>query len=188
MKVRNGRSQQHFSDFNSTSLHHTVVADLPELLNMIARAEHGGIKGIADDFMSRFPGFTKQQVQSKIDVVGVREKRPGDQRKVWYIRPQFLSHVNAETKAYLAAMAVLAVPTSPAPAAPSAVDHTPFRQQLARLDEGEITENQFVQIVRGIVNPRVSATKPPEVASAKGHDVKVDKPATAQEVHEEDVR
>jgi len=81
--------------------------DLPELLGMIARAEHKGIKVIVEMFTSKFPLVSKRQAQLKIETVGVREKRIGDARQVWHIRDEFLHLMNDETNAYIAARPVV---------------------------------------------------------------------------------
>ena len=56
-------------------------------------------------------------------------------------------------------------------------------------DEGGDTADLHKEVERQQgADEEVAKEVAKEVASAKGHDVKVDKPATAQEVHEEEVR
>jgi len=75
-----------------------------ELANIIARARSQGKDAIIDEFQSQFPGKgSKKTVGSKIDTVGIKEKRAdeGDTAPHWYVNSDHTHLLTKETKKHI---------------------------------------------------------------------------------------
>eukprot|EP00903_Cladosiphon_okamuranus_P016661 g15364.t1 len=62
-----------------------------ELARFACRSGSKGMEKVVTDFTAVHPEASKRQVEKKIQEIAYKEKRPGDVRDSWYIRPGFES-------------------------------------------------------------------------------------------------
>jgi hypothetical protein len=77
---------------------------LENLANLVARSGSVGIVGVANKFLSEYPGVcARRQVVSKIEEIAQKEKREeeGDTSAIWHIRKQYVNLIDQDTKKFL---------------------------------------------------------------------------------------
>lgn len=72
-----------------------------DLIHMIVTAEFGGVKGIVNDFVAKYPAVSKRQATLNVDRLAVREKHSGDARQIWHIREEFETNMSENTVEYI---------------------------------------------------------------------------------------
>lgn len=74
-----------------------VSEDLyPELCKMLVDAGADGMVKVIDKFLEGYPDIPKRQVELKINEIAVKEKRDGDIRIVWHIKPEFEKYLSMD--------------------------------------------------------------------------------------------
>ena len=148
---------------------------VPELLGLISRAEHKGIKVIVEAFTAKHPNVSKRQAQIKTEELGVREKRPGDARQVWHIRDEHLHLVDDVTKSFLENKK-------------SATGASPGTKRTARVRENALKKLEATQSVVGSSPEKVpplaeastaAVARPPEPQHSAPHAESVGLPVPA---------
>ena len=62
---------------------------LPELCELILTAGADGKEKIRDKLLERYPNISRRQAEETIQKIGIKEKRPGDVKIVWYIKAEY---------------------------------------------------------------------------------------------------
>merc|ERR1711871_1384518 len=62
---------------------------LPELCELILTAGADGKEKIRDKLLERYPNISRRQAEESIQKIGIKEKRPGDVKIVWYIKAEY---------------------------------------------------------------------------------------------------
>ncbi|CAM9745440.1 unnamed protein product [Chrysoparadoxa australica] len=98
---------------------------IPELTRLVARSGSKGLDRLVTEFVSSHTDISKRQVELRVQEIGFKEKRQGDTRESWYIRPAFQKHLEGEEKEAApagnqaaAATATASQPTETAPVSP----------------------------------------------------------------------